>query len=177
MFHAKTKYAKIAFETILFYVSTGEIKKKERAKISPDLRLKRACVVSIFDNENNLRGRKGSIFPQTSTLYEEIIKNSIDAAVHDNDFKPLTNNDLNSIKVKVDVLSTPQRVESFEDIKPQKHGLYVTGPEGQKGFILPGTKGIKTTGQFLEAAKNAAGITQEGNKNLEYSFFKIASYE
>lgn len=56
MFNAKTNYAKIAFETILFYVSTGQIRKNDENKISPDLKLKRACVVSIYDSNNNLRG-------------------------------------------------------------------------------------------------------------------------
>ncbi|MFO7829709.1 MAG: hypothetical protein R6V23_13885, partial [Bacteroidales bacterium] len=61
MFKPKTTYAKIAFETILFYVSTGQIRKTDENKVSPDLKLNRACVVSVYDTENNLMGCVGDL--------------------------------------------------------------------------------------------------------------------
>ena len=177
MFTAKTNYARIAFETILFYVSTGQIKKTDESKISPDLKLKTACVVSIYDTENNLKGCMGNIFPQKPSLYQEIIENSIAAAVKDKKFKPITNTDLNKIKVTVDVLSMPQKVENFEELKPHKHGLYVKDNDGNNGFIMPGTKRIKTVEQLIDGAKKAVGIQAKKNKDLEFLFFKSARYE
>jgi len=177
MFNAKTNYAKIAFETILFYVSTGQIRKNDENKISPDLKLKRACVVSIYDSNNNLRGCIGDLFPKNNYLYDEIIENAIAAASKDNRFNPLSKDELNQIKVLVDVLSIPQKIETFNEIKPQKYGLYVKDKGGNSGFVMPGTKGIKTTDQLIEAVKKAAGLEDKDNKNLEFMIFKTARYE
>jgi len=47
MFNPKTAYAKIAFETILFYKTTGQIRKMDEEKISADLKLNLSCVISI----------------------------------------------------------------------------------------------------------------------------------
>lgn len=177
MFKAKTNYAKIAFDTILFYVSTGQIRKNDENKISADLKLKRACVVSIYDSNNNLRGCIGDMFPKNKYLYDEIIENAIAAASKDKRYNPLSKEELNQIKVTVDVLSMPQKVETFNDIKPQKYGLYVKDKGGSSGFVMPGTKGIKTTDQLIEAAKKAAGLTNKENKELEFMYFKSARYE
>lgn len=177
MFNPKTNYAKIAFETILFYVSTGQIRKKDVSEISPDLKLNRACVVSIYDTNDNLKGCVGDLFPKNSQLYDEVIENAIAAATKDSRFKPLNKDELNQIKVVVDVLSTPQKIEDFDDIKPQKHGLYVKDKEGSSGFVMPGTKGIKTTGQLIEAAKKAAGLKDKDNEDLDFMFFKSARYD
>ena len=49
MFSPKTNYAKIAYDALLFYVSTGQIKKHDENKISADLKLNRACIVTIYD--------------------------------------------------------------------------------------------------------------------------------
>jgi len=171
MFTAKTNYARIAFETILFYVSTGQLKKTEESKISPDLKLKTACVVSIYDTENNLKGCMGNIFPQKPSLYQEIIENAIAAA------EMITKEDLNHIIVTVDVISSPQKVENFKELKPQKHGLYLKDNDGNSGFIMPGTKGVKTTEQLIDTAKKAAGIKTRENKDIEFMFFKSARYE
>jgi hypothetical protein len=177
MFNAKTNYAKIAFKTILFYVSTGQIRKNDENKISPDLKLKRACVVSIYDSNNNLRGSMGSLFPKNNCLYDEIIENAIAAASKDSRFNPVSKDELNQIKVQVDVLSTPQKTETFNEIKPQKYGLYVKDKEGNSGFVMPRTKGIRTADQLIEAAKKAAGFKDNDNKELEFMYFKSARYE
>ncbi|MFO7842710.1 MAG: AMMECR1 domain-containing protein [Bacteroidales bacterium] len=177
MFNAKTNYAKIAFETILFYVSTGQIRKKDENKISADLKLKRACVVSIYDSNQNLRGCMGDPFPQKSNLYDEIIENSIAAASKDTRYEPLQKDELNQIKVAVDVVSIPKKADNFKDVKPQKHGLYVTDKEGNSGFIMPGTKGIKTTDQLIKAVKKSAGLEDKEHKNLAFMIFKTARYE
>ncbi|HKL07489.1 MAG TPA: AMMECR1 domain-containing protein [Bacteroidales bacterium] len=177
MFNAKTNYAKIAFETILFYVSTGQIRKNDENKISADLKLKRACVVSVYDSNQNLRGCMGDPFPQKNNLYDEIIENSIAAASKDSRYQPLQKDELNQIKVAVDVLSIPQKIENFNAVKPQKHGLYVTDKEGNSGFIMPGTKGIKTTNQLTDAVKKTAGLEDKDNKDLAFMIFKTARYE
>jgi len=119
----------------------------------------------------------GDPFPQKNNLYDEIIENSIAAASKDSRYQPLQKDELNQIKVLVDVLSIPQKIETFNEIKPQKYGLYVKDKGGNSGFVMPGTKGIKTTDQLIEAVKKAAGLEDKDNKNLEFMIFKTARYE
>ncbi|MGM0407666.1 MAG: AMMECR1 domain-containing protein [Bacteroidota bacterium] len=177
MFKPKTTYAKIAFETILFYVSTGQIRKTDENKVSPDLKLNRACVVSVYDTENNLMGCVGDLFPKNKILYDEIVENAVAAASLDSRFKPITSNDLNNIKVIVDVLSIPQKVENFNELKPEKHGLFVKDQSGKSGFVMPGTKGVKTVAQLIDATKEVAGLQDNDDENLEFMYFKSTRYE
>ena len=78
MFKPKTNYAKIAYDAILFFVSTGQVRKTNEDKISADLKLNRACIVTIYDQNNILMGQYGDIIPQNKFLYDEIIENAID---------------------------------------------------------------------------------------------------
>lgn len=177
MFKPKTTYAKIAFETILFYVSTGQIRKTDESKVSSDMKLNRACVVSIYDTENNLKGCVGDLFPKNKILYDEIVENAVAAASMDKRFKPLSSDDLNNIKVIVEVLSIPQKVENFNELKVEKHGLYVKHQSGENGFVMPGTKGIKTVDQLINVAKETAGLEDKENNELEFMYFKSTRYD
>ncbi|MCK5171198.1 MAG: AMMECR1 domain-containing protein, partial [Bacteroidales bacterium] len=134
MFNPRTNYAKIAFDAILFFVSTGQIRKTSEDKISTDLKLNRACIVSIFDLDDNLLGSYGDINPKNNFLYDDIIENAIGAASKDEKFEPIISSQLNKIKVCVDVLSVPHIADNLKELKPQKHGLFIKDTSGKSGF-------------------------------------------
>ena len=175
MFNPKTNYAKIAYDAILFFVSTGQIKKMSEDKISADLKLNRACIVSIFNLNDTLLGRFGDINPQKNFLYDEIMENAIGAASKDK--KPIESGDLNQIKVSVDVLSVPHTVGDFGELKPQKHGLYIKDKSGNSGYIMPNIKGINTVEQQIEKIKLDSKILETNNSNLEIMVFKSTNYD
>lgn len=176
MFTPKTNYAKIAFDAILFFVSTGQVRKTNESKISSDLKLKMACIVSIYDVNDNLIGQYGNVNPKNDFLYDEIIENAIGAASKDKSNKPIKNDQLNQIKVFVDVLSSPHEIEDKAELKPQKHGLIIKDKTGKTGFIMPNMKGIKTVDKQIEKIKFDYKITED-IENLELYYFKSTRYD
>ena len=176
MFTPKTNYAKIAFDAILFFVSTGQIRKTSESKIPADLKLKMACIVSIYDLNDNLIGQYGDVNSKNDFLYDEIIENAIGAASKDKDNVPIKNEQLNQIKVLVDVLSSPHKIEDKGELKPQKHGLIIKDKTGKTGFIMPNIKGIKTIDKQIEKVKSDYKITED-IENLELYYFKSTRYD
>lgn len=177
MFNPKTNYAKIAYDAILFFVSTGLVKKTDPDKIPADLKLKRACIVSIFDNNDKLRARFGDLIPQKEFLFNEIVENAVSAASKDKNNDPIKSEELKQIKVYVEVLSSPNKVENFNELKPKKHGLYIIDKTGKTGYILPNTKGVKTVDDQIKKVKEIAGVTKENNSDLEIFYFKSTLYD
>ncbi len=177
MFEPKTNYAKIAFDAILFFVSTGQIKKMSIDQIPADLKLNRACLVLVYDLNDNLLGTYGGINPKNDFLYDEIIENAIGAASKGKNGDPIKSDQLNQIKVFVDVLSVPHKAEDLNELKPQKHGLLIQNASGEIKFIMPNTKGISTVDQQIERLKKEAGVTEKDNSKLELWVFKATRYD
>jgi AMMECR1 domain-containing protein len=176
MFTPKTNYAKIAYDTVLFFVSTGQVRKMNEDKISADLKLKMACFVSIFDSNDTLLSCYGTIDPQTEFLYEEIIQNAAKAAKNDS-YESIKNEQLGQIKVVVDVLSALHKVENKAELKPQKHGLVIKTSAGNTGFIMPRKKGIKTVEDQIKFITEENGIKEEDYSKLELWYFKSTRYD
>ena len=175
MFSPKTNYAKIAYDAILFFVSTGKVKTTDENKISSDLKLNMACIVSIYDSDDNLINSFGGVEPLKGNLYEEIIENAIGAATK-GEAKTVSSGDLNQIKVCVDVLSVPHQVEDFSELKPHKHGLLVKNSKGKSGFIMPNIKGVKTFEKQLEIIREKTKIT-DNISDLDIKYFKVTRYD
>jgi len=175
MFNPKTNYAKIAYDAILFFVTTGQVKKTDQSKITSDLKLNRACIVSIYDANDQLKSSYGDIEPETENLYDEIVENSIKAATVESE-EPISTSELANIKVYVDVLSVPNIVEDFSELKPHKHGLYIKDKKGKNGFILPNKKGVKTYEKQIELIKKNTGI-KDKTEDLEIKYFKTTRYD
>ena len=177
MFNPRTNYATIAYDAILFFVSTGQLRKISEDKISTDLKLNRACIVSIFDLDDNLLGSYGDINPKNNFLYDDIIENAIGAASKDENFEPVKSSQLNQIKVCVDVLSVPHIADNLKELKPQKHGLFIKDASGKMGFIMPNIKGINTVEKQIEKLKHNTGISEKDNSKLDILFFKSTRYD
>lgn len=175
MFTPKTSYAKIAYDTILFFVSTGQVRKTSEDKITADLKLKVACFVSIFDANDKLLSCFGAVNPQTDSLYEEIVMNATSAAKNEY-YEPIKKEQLGQIKVVVDVLSALNKVENKAELKPQKHGLVIKTAAGKSGYILPNKKGIKTVEDQIEFIKKQSGIKEDSSK-IELWYFRSTRYD
>lgn len=177
MFEPKTNYAKIAFDAILFFVSTGQIKKISNEKIPADLKLNRACLVLVYDLNDNLLGTCGGVNPKNDFLYDEIVENAIGAATKGEKGEPIKSDQLNQLKVFVEVFSVPHKAEDLSELKPQKHGLLIQNASGEIKFIMPNLKGINTIDQQIEQLKKEAGITEKDNSKLDLWVFKTTRYD
>lgn len=117
-----------------------------------------ACFVCIKTLERELRGCIGTVEPEESTLAEEVIANAIKAATRDPRFKPLSGDELPTLRYSVDVLGRLEPAE-FEDLDPSVFGVVVTNHSGtRRGLLLPAIESIGTPGQQVGVAARKAGI-------------------
>ena len=118
-----------------------------------------------------IRAKGGEKFIALGAVYPSynLIKNK--------NFKPIKNEQLNQMKVFVDVLSAPHTVDDMSELKPQKHGLIIKDKSGKTGFIMPGIKGIKTVNKQIETIKSEYKISEKEIKNLELWYFKSTRYD
>jgi uncharacterized protein len=85
--------------------------------------------------DNKLRGCIGYIESQ-SPLFETVISASKQAAQSDPRFPPLTEEELFKIQLEISVLSPPESIKSYNDIKIGTHGLLLE-EENHKAVLLP----------------------------------------
>lgn len=110
--------------------------------------------------EGALRGCIGTISPTKRTLAEEIAANAISAGLKDPRFPPVSLGEMEMLSYSVDVLTTPEKVESLTELDPRHYGVIVRCG-GRTGLLLPALDGIDTVEEQLAIAKQKAGIRPE----------------
>jgi AmmeMemoRadiSam system protein A len=106
----------------------------------------------------DLRGCIGTFQPTQETLAEEIAVNAVSAACRDPRFPPVSESELASLDISVDVLSEPEPVSEASQLDPRRYGVIVK--RGSRvGLLLPDLEGVDSVEQQLEIARNKAGIS------------------
>lgn len=118
--------------------------------------------------DGSLRGCIGTYVPTKENLAEEIRDNAIAAAVEDPRFLPVSTNELDDIKVSVDILSEPEEVSGINQLDPKKYGIIVAKGY-RRGLLLPDLEGIDTVQEQLKIARRKAGIL-DNEKITVYRF-------
>lgn len=122
----------LATNAIKNYLEDGKVLD---AEFAPEiLRKKRAgCFVSLHLKDNDeLRGCIGTILPTCKNLAAEIINNAI-SACRDSRFMPVTKEEVENLKISVDVLAEPEPISSIENLNPKKYGVIVKAKDGRTG--------------------------------------------
>ncbi|MFP4111741.1 MAG: AmmeMemoRadiSam system protein B [Candidatus Woesearchaeota archaeon] len=81
----------------------------DEENISDILKEKRGCFVTL-EKDGNLRGCIGSIMPHAK-LYECVMSNAVNAALSDMRFDPLTEDELDEVKIQISKLTLPEVIE------------------------------------------------------------------
>ena len=150
-----TTLARTAVET---YVLKRRVIEPTRFPQTSLLNRPSACFVCIKTLGRELRGCIGTVEPEKATLAEEVIVNAIKAATHDPRFKPLSSDEIPSLRYSVDVLGRLEPAE-FDELDPSVFGVVVTDDLGsRRGLLLPAIEGIKTAAQQVSVAAMKAGI-------------------
>jgi len=158
-----TMLARTAVET---YVLKHRVIKPTRPPQTSLLNRPSACFVCIKTVGRELRGCIGTVEPEKTTLAEEVIVNAIKAATHDPRFKPLSSDEIPSLRYSVDVLGKLEPAE-FDELDPSVFGVVVTDHLGsRRGLLLPAIEGIKTTAQQVSVAAMKAGIETDAPLKL-----------
>lgn len=123
---------KIARDTIVSYVTSAAIPTVETA--SKGLNLESGCFVTIKER-GQLRGCIGN-FVSDQPLYRLVQEMAVSAATRDPRFYPMKQQDLADFDLEISVLSPLERINSLDEIKVGKHGLYLV-KNSNRGVLLP----------------------------------------
>ena len=144
----------LAKETVESYVRNGTTPRPE--KLTPEMRERAGVFVSLKER-GMLRGCIGTFEPIKANVAEEIIANAISSSTRDPRFPPVTPAELDELEYSVDVLTTPEPVESAADLDPKRYGVIVECG-GRKGLLLPDLEGVDSVEHQIEICRSKAGI-------------------
>ena len=114
--------------------------------VSPGLEKNSGIFVTLTTRDEKLRGCIGQILSY-DPIYKTTIKMAQAAAFKDNRFLPLKGIELSNTLIDVSILTTPEKVATFEEITLGKHGIILNK------FEKDGT--LKASAVFLPTvAKN-----------------------
>lgn len=159
-------YVALARRTIEEYVRTGrQIQVPE--DLPQEMYDERAGVfVSIKKQDARLRGCIGTIQAVQRCIAEEIIQNAVSAAVKDPRFAPITQEELDSLVISVDVLGGMEPVASPKELDVRRYGVVVTSGY-RRGLLLPNLEGVDTVEDQIAIAKQKAGIGWQEEVRME----------
>ena len=107
--------------------------------------------------DGQLRGCIGTIMPTRPSLAEEIVQNAISAGSNDPRFPSVEESELEDLVYSVDVLSSPEKILSAEELDPKRYGVIVES-KGRRGLLLPDLAGVDTVEQQIEIARKKGNI-------------------
>lgn len=165
-------YTKLARKNLEKYFTEGKIITINEIIDKELLNDKKGVFVSLKIN-GELRGCIGTIEPTTQSVAEEIIRNSLSAALNDPRFQPLRKYELMDVDISVDLLY-PAEKTTFENLDPKNYGVIVSSGY-KKGLLLPNLEGVDTAKQQVEIAMNKGGITNLESYELER--FKVERFK
>ena len=148
---------KLARETVESCVRSG--KRAEPEKLSPEMEERAGVFVSIH-KLGQLRGCIGTFEAAEKNVAEETISNAIGSATGDPRFPPIAAEELGDLDYSVDVLTSPEPIESKEQLDPRKYGVIVEAG-WRRGLLLPDLEGVDTADQQIEVCRQKAGITPD----------------
>ena len=115
------------------------------------------CFVSIKKN-GQLRGCIGTTGPTRSSLAEEICGNAVAAGTRDPRFGAITADELPELVYDVDVLGTPEPVDSTAALDCRRYGVIVSTADGRRGLLLPDLDGVDSVEEQVRIAARKGGI-------------------
>lgn len=161
----KDPYIRLAIESLTTYIKTGTELKEIPNYVTEEMRSHKRGVFVSLKKYGNLRGCIGTIFPTTESVAEEIMRNAIEAGIHDPRFDEVEEFELEDIVFSVDVLTEPEPA-NYEDLNPKVYGVIVSGGR-RRGLLLPDLEGVDTVDQQLSIALDKAGIDSYEKYDIE----------
>ena len=150
-------FVKLARETVERYTQDGKIIYTEEVPV--EMKGKAGVFVSIHKG-TSLRGCIGTFEPNENNIAGEIIVNAVSSATRDPRFSPITADELADLNYSVDVLTTPEPVESEDELDAKKYGVIVE-VGWRRGLLLPDLEGVDSVEQQIDICRMKAGITPE----------------
>lgn len=165
-------YTRLARENLDRYFRSGQLVEIDELEDEALTKDRKGVFVSLKIN-GELRGCIGTIEATTSCVGEEIIRNSLSAALNDPRFPAVKYDELLDIDISVDLLYEAEPT-TYEQLDPENYGVIVTSGN-KRGLLLPNLEGINTKEQQVEIAKSKGNISEKDKYSLER--FKVERYK
>lgn len=149
-------YVKLARASIFHYINYGELLQVP-SDLPKEMLTDRAGVFVSIKKYGKLRGCIGTLEPVTDCVAEEIIYNAVSSAINDPRFDTIQEDELEWLTYSVDILSSPEMIDSIELLDVKRYGIIVSS-EDKRGVLLPNLDGIETVEQQLAIALQKAKI-------------------
>ena len=153
---------KLAQDAVEAYITQRKI--IEPKTLVEEMKGKAGVFVSI-KKHGELRGCIGTFEPTRPDIAHEIITNAISAATRDPRFEPVDTEELEDLQYSVDILTTPEPVQSIDELDPIHYGLIVESGI-RRGLLLPDLYGVSTVDEQIRICKMKAGISYDEPVNL-----------
>jgi hypothetical protein len=126
-----------------------------------------ACFVSLKTRlADRLRGCIGTLSPVRLTVEEEVVANSVAAASRDPRFAPVRRDELDGLRISIDLLSAPERIAALDVLDPARYGVIVRAGN-RCGVLLPDLPGVESVEQQVAICREKAGIRPNDAVQLE----------
>lgn len=138
--------------------------RKAEREIPEILHTKCGVFVSLYVNDS-LRGCIGT-FSEEESLFQNIKRMALSAAMHDSRFPPITSEETKLMRIEISVLSPRKSIDGPEDIEIGKHGIFMESGIN-RGTLLPqvAVKQGWNAEEFLgNCSKYKAGMGWDGWK-------------
>ena len=159
-------YVKLATDTIHEFIKNKQVLKPDKSTLPEEMTSTRAGAFVSIHKHGDLRGCIGTFLPVQDDLCDEIIGNAISASTRDPRFYPITEDELLDLEINVDVLTTPEDIDSADMLDVKKYGVIVQNG-GRRGLLLPDLEGVDTVEYQIAIAKQKAGIGQDEPVKLQ----------
>jgi MEMO1 family protein len=126
----------------------------------------RPVFVTLRSPNGELRGCIGRVDPVQATLAAEVADCAVSAATRDYRMAPVELGELDTLRVEVSLLSTPEPVAGVEDLDPQRYGVIVS-KGARRGVLLPNVEGIDSAEEQLRVALHKGGIAASEAHRIE----------
>ncbi len=156
-------FVELAFKTIEAYAQDKKIILPPE-NLPLEMQKKAGAFVSI-KKHHALRGCIGTFAPTKKNAAEEIIAMAVEAANFDPRFSPIQKSEIPELEISVDILNTPEPVDSIKDLDPKKYGLIVQSGR-KRGLLLPDLEGVDTPEYQIEICRQKAGIAPDDKIQL-----------
>jgi len=162
---------KLAQKTVETFVNEGKV--IEPGELTPEMKEKAGVFVSIHKH-GELRGCIGTFEPTRDNVAQEVIANAISSATRDPRFPPVAPIELKDLDYSVDVLTSPEPVDSQDQLDPKKYGCIVESG-WRRGLLLPDLEGVDTVDYQISICRQKAGISPD--KPVKLYRFEVKRYK
>ena len=126
---ALLKIARETLESIVNYNVTPKINRNDFEKFN-----KKSGVFVTLKKKGELRGCIGNIFPK-QIMFNAVTGNTINSALFDRRFVPVSKHELYDIEIEISVLSPIEKINSYEDFKVGMHGIIIRKGSASAVFL------------------------------------------